>query len=1668
VTSAGDATVELTGPIAASAPGSPATSSKAHHDSPSISLELIDDHSDKAHRVGSATVTGGATIELGPTLGDDGGATIELPAKQRTVALGADRTIDLSATVDPGTALDDDQLGMTWGARATHTLRQDQTIELDSTDLSGSNAGRGTHRIGETVSGFRSTLPIKARSLRDSRAVDPQPGSDVPTTLVPIRDTPDYELLELLGQGGMGVVYAAKQSSIARTVAVKMLKTKTKPGTIAGSSVGDADQRDKFIAEAVITGELEHPNIVPIYDLGANDEGALFYSMKRVKGTPWDEVIRQKQLNENLAILMRVADAVAFAHANGVIHRDLKPENVMLGDFGEVLVMDWGLARVTPEFRSADSVYQADNLGGTPAYMAPEMARGPAESIDARSDVYLLGAILYEVIGGKPPHTGKDVMACLMAAATNKIQPIEYDGDLLEIALRAMATDPADRHPTVKELQAAIAEHQAHAESLLLSDNSQGLLERAVASNDYETYSRALHGFEEALLLWAGNGRARVGAQEARLAYARGAFDKGDYDLADSLLAGVKDDPDDPSDDARVAEAQELRQKIAVARAEREARQARLKNAKRLATALLLGIVAVASVSYFAVRRQYGIAIAERKTAVEQRAKAEANEARANRAKEEEAKQKVIAEQKRQEADEQRAKAQASEQLAKENEAAAVAARSVAEQARQAEAYAAYVARIGLAASKVQENGFREALALLSTCPPELRDWEWGRLRYLCGLSERVLDLGSPVDAVAYSPDGARVAAADWGGRITLFDASTGEQVWNADPRAEASAPLYAHAVAFSHDGKQIASGWSDNRVRVLDAATGRVEATLEGHTESVLTVAFATDGQRIASGGYDDSVIIWDANSGKAEETLRGHNWWVWAVAFAPDGQSLASASQDGTVVVWRQADGGFERATAFTGHQGPVYAVAYAPGGATVASAGEDGVVRLWSPLDTKPADLKRRVEGLPDPPAEHRELASQGAPLRTVAYSADGGRLVSGSNDNTLRIWNLASGESVALRGHGGRVRGVAYAPSGAQVASAAQDGQVRLWDVAGYTESRVLHTRALDGHDDAVLSARFSPDGERVVTASRDRTARVWDAATGETLATLREGHRFLASSAVWFDNGRSLATAAGDNTVRLWDVGDGVERHALEGTGRSAALAIDSQGTLLVTDGPTGVVRLWNPSTGEHLLDLDQHEADVTALAVADRGEVFASGDERGRIVLWRRNAGGWSVAAKLEGHSRQITGLRFTTGGARLVSSSGDRTVGQWDVASGRELRELVLKHPEWVAALDVSDNGRYALTACDDGVARVWRLADAREVARWSPPASDDREPTVTTSVDLAPGDGGNLVALLATAATGRVDRWVIEPDAAPSEPQMLVELAGAGALWSARFADDADTVVTIGGNDARVWRVAADRLSAPPVARPVVRLSPHGAVADAAFSPDGLLIATGSWDHSAKLWDAATGRPVRKLDGGHTGFVNALAFSPDGAELATAGDDGVVRFWSVDSGELAERRLAGHSGRVLAVVYSRDGRRLLTVASDKTARLWDSASGDELRRFVGHEWGLLDGALSPDGTRVATASEDNTARLWDAETGEELFALRGHSAAVAAVTFSPDGRRVLTGGEDNVAKVWDAATGKEVLTLAGHTAEVTSASFSPDGGAALTGSRDGAAIVWPAAPWR
>jgi WD40 repeat protein len=268
--------------------------------------------------------------------------------------------------------------------------------------------------------------------------------------------------------------------------------------------------------------------------------------------------------------------------------------------------------------------------------------------------------------------------------------------------------------------------------------------------------------------------------------------------------------------------------------------------------------------------------------------------------------------------------------------------------------------------------------------------------------------------------------------------------------------------------------------------------------------------------------------------------------------------------------------------------------------------------------------------------------------------------------LRIWRLDSDQQVTvLRGHTSYVRGCVYSPDGQWILSAGRDQQIKLWHPETYGESLVLGRYgaggrdAEGGHVDAVLAARFSRDGSQIVTASRDRTARLWDAKTQKLIGRFEEGHEFLASSAVFYADGTRLATGAGDGTTRLWDVATGTEIKALVGTGRTATLDVSEDGRWIATAGQQNDAQVWDVETGTQVAELHGHEDLVTVVRFAPGGEMLATGDERGRCRIWRRQGDQWVGGPWLVGHSRSISALAFTQQGRRLVSASGDNTCGQ-------------------------------------------------------------------------------------------------------------------------------------------------------------------------------------------------------------------------------------------------------------------------------------------------------------------------------------------------------------------------------------------------------------------------
>ena len=357
-------------------------------------------------------------------------------------------------------------------------------------------------------------------------------------------DAAELDLRETLGEGGMGLVRLAIQRSLRREVAVKSLKANFASSEVAAEGL---------IREAMFTGYLEHPNIVPVHQLGRGPDGLPLLVMKRVEGVPWSVLLaepdhpmwrgrNEDRLLANLNIFREVCFALSFAHSRGILHRDIKPENVMVGEFGEVYLVDWGLAMY-----EADAQPTSITLG-TPAYMAPEMLEGGG-TVSRQTDVYLLGATLHEVLTGRPPHQGATVLQLLMSVYRSS--PLTHadsvPSELGAICRRACQADPEARFADALSVRKAVDAFVDHRASNALLDEAErhfadlksATEEGADAVVVNERFNQALFSYRNALANWSDNASAQEGIQRCLEFMADRALNLGDRGLAENLIAGL-------------------------------------------------------------------------------------------------------------------------------------------------------------------------------------------------------------------------------------------------------------------------------------------------------------------------------------------------------------------------------------------------------------------------------------------------------------------------------------------------------------------------------------------------------------------------------------------------------------------------------------------------------------------------------------------------------------------------------------------------------------------------------------------------------------------------------------------------------------------------------------------------------------------------------------------------------------------------------------------------------------------------------------------------------------------------------------------------------------------------------------------------------------------------
>lgn len=1125
-----------------------------------------------------------------------------------------------------------------------------------------------------------------------------------------------YTVGEAVARGGMGIILRAKDLSIRRTVAMKVMLSEKSPSR---------ERVLRFIEEARVTGQLQHPGIVPVYEFSVNAHGGLFYTMKFVQGETLKDIlehIRQGDretidkysLSQLLNLFLKVCDAVAFAHAKGVVHRDLKPENIMTGDYGEVLVLDWGLAKVLGHGPDRTGAKRADDdlehvpagpmdidslrwdedaeslltmdgqIMGTPRFMAPEQVRGKADAIDSRTDIYALGAILYNILTLRPPIKGDTRATILRNVREGRIVvPSSYD------------------HTTVVRNESSA--DLADADTLVATPTGA---DGAAAGPGQDRQKPKRQGLPH-----CPNGRIPVSLSA----------------VAMKALA--------LKHDRRYSTVQELQKEVEayqggfVTRAEEASLVKQLlllvKRHRRefsLAAAALFALTI--AVFWFVVKIKQERDRAEGHSRDAQRNARQAEIARreADRS----------AEEATREADRARnaeLTAKQQEQIARRNE---LDARRHTYTARMSQAMNAWEAgHMGVV---------RDILLKQSPEPeqPDLRCFAWQFLWGLChGRTGVLTGHYGQIQSVAYSADGRMCATASEDGTARIWDVDTCKvkHVLRGH-RAK------IHTVRFCREGRLVATGSCDRTVRLWEAATGKQIRALSGHTGCVRGIAFSPDNTELATAsslsGKMGELILWEVSTGRRKSSGTGtwrasqrHPWGPSSLSYSPDGKSILAGLYNGGFAI-SEAASARELFFKKSAHLAWIRSVAFTPNGASFATGGDDGLVKLW---DTGTRAELRTLLGhrgvvyslCYDPTGTFLAAGTQNGVVlwdlasgetrgvgfsqmvNALSFSPDGGRLLASVTNRTAEIWDLTLGRSktALVPSEKGTINCVAFAPDDARLASGDWRGNAVIWDLA--TNKELLRWKA---HSKVVTDIAFSADGTKVATTTGKGTseAKVWNAADGKLLFAVK-GYMSLCFSA----DGKLLLTGSVDRTVKAWNAETGALAFSLRGhkDKHVRSLTLSPNGKMLAS--ADGKIKLWDLATRTETASFDI-KGHLPELRFSPAGDLLAYTTQSNNVQLW--DVGAKNPVDELRGHTGKVVAIAFSPDGRTLASGGNDMTVKLWNVATREEMltlpeprevvRDLAFSHDGSVLA-SVGGNMNSATSA--PGEAFLWRIADQAEV---------------------------------------------------------------------------------------------------------------------------------------------------------------------------------------------------------------------------------------------------------------------------------------------------------------------------------------------------------------------
>ncbi len=1001
-----------------------------------------------------------------------------------------------------------------------------------------------------------------------------------------------YVVLRPHARGGLGEVFVALDRELGREVAFKQIRDR---------HADDPTSRGRFVREAEITGNLEHPGIVPVYGFGRSPDGRPYYAMRFIRGESLETAIarfhsaegpdrdpgaRAVERNRLLERFIDVCEAVDYAHGQGIIHRDLKPSNVMLGDHGETLVVDWGLAKpigraeglaadpLRPEaivtLTASDQTLPGSPLG-TPAFMSPEQAAGRVDALRPASDVYNLGATLYCLLAGRLPFE-----TALLGELLAKIQEGDFPAPrsvargpvpraLEAVCMKAMARNPEDRYPTAiamaEDIRLWVADEPIAAYPETRTERFRRWTRR------HKTWVRG--GFALILSLLILMAATTYQANYARL------IEQGLRLESDRLNTSLILDQGLSLCEKGETGSGLLRLSHALETAPPETRDLRETVLANLAawgasTARLEMILPHGDEVFAAAYRPDGRAVLTGgPTADSLRGELRLWDA----------------------------------QTGKALGPPLPHPRPVTSAAFSADGSRVLTGCIdGSARIWNPVSGHLQGSPIPHLAPIHVVAFAPGGTTFLTagGHSVRVWDLAtqrplpSPddypaeINGAAFSPDGRLILTGSQDHFVRLWDVERRQPVGKPVPHDD---PV--NCVAFSPDGKSFMAGGAHGNVRFWETATLDRYLQRVFHRSEVTSVAYSPDGKTALTGSGDNTAALWDPTTGLPRGMPMEHRGTVRVAAFSPDGKTILTGSSDAAARLWTPP--GDRPLRALNRRSGRVLAVAACPKGKTFVVARADGMVSL---LDGE------TLEPIGEP--VNREAKAQ-----ALGFSPDGTLVAVGGSDGLVRVWEMSTKHSlVTPTGHRGMISAVAFHPSGHSILTGSHDATVRLWDADSGRPIGDPWTQP-----SAVLAAALSPDGGTAVVACGS-TAALWDVATGEPLG-INMKHQGAIYGVAFRPDGKIIATGGEDNTVRLWDAATGQPFAAiLEHRASVRSIAFSPDGQTLLTGGNDQTARLWSVATGRPIGPPLRQIGAVTAVAFRSDGRTFLTGGDDRTARLW--------------------------------------------------------------------------------------------------------------------------------------------------------------------------------------------------------------------------------------------------------------------------------------------------------------------------------------------------------------------------------------------------------------------------------------------------------------------